>query len=109
MRERDSSFAIISAIILLTILCLNAHAGDSDRTVVRRAPPVYPEIARQMHIAGSVLLTISIAPDGSVSDVKVEQGHPILVDAAVRAVRKWKFALGAGVTRETVNVNFDQQ
>ena len=107
MRERDSSFAIVSAIILLVILCLNAHAGDSGRAVVRRTPLIYPEIARQMHIGGTVLLTVFIAPDGSVSDVKVERGHPILIDAAVNAVRKWKYVSAAGVTQATVNVSFE--
>lgn len=109
MRERDSSFAIFSTIILLVVLCLNAHAGDSGRAVLRRTPPVYPEIARQMHIAGNVLLTISIAPDGSVSDVKVERGHPILIDAAVDAVRKWKYVSATGITQATVNVSFEDR
>jgi len=108
MRQRDPSFAIVSTIILLIVLCLNAHAGDSSRAVVRRTPPIYPQIARQMHIGGTVLLTISIAPDGSVSNVKVERGHPILIDAAVDAVRQWKYVSAPGTTQATVNVTFEE-
>ncbi len=106
MRQRDSFIAIVSAFLLLVVLCLNARAGEGGRAVVRRTPPVYPEIARQMHIAGSVLLTISIAADGTVSDVKVERGHPILIDAAVDAVRKWKYAAAPGVTQATISIDF---
>lgn len=109
MRQRYPFTAIISTFLLLVVLCLNAHAGEGDRAVVRRAPTVYPEIARQMHIVGSVLLTISIAADGSVSNVKVERGHPILIDAAVDAVRKWKwkYVSAPGVTQATVNISFE--
>ena len=107
MRQRDRFTAIISTFLLLVVLCLNAHAGESGRAVVRRTPPVYPEIARQMHIAGNVLLTVSIAADGSVSDVKVERGHPLLIDAAVDAVRKWKYVSAPGVTQSTVNISFE--
>ena len=109
MRKRDPVVAIVSIFLLLVVLCLNAHAGEGGRALVRRAPPVYPEIARQMHISGSVLLTISIAADGSVGEVKVERGHPILIDAAVDAVRKWKYVAAPGVTQATVNINFDNQ
>ena len=107
MRQRNPYIAIASTFLLLAVLCLNAHAGEGGRAVVRRTPPVYPEIARQMHIVGSVLLTISIAADGSVSDVKVERGHPILVDAAVDAVRKWKYVSAPRGTQETVNISFE--
>lgn len=107
MRQKDPFIAIVSTLLLLVALCLNARAGEGGRAVVRRTPPIYPEIARQMHIGGSVLLTVSIAADGTVSDVKVERGHPILIDAAVDAVRKWKYVSAPGVTQATININFD--
>ncbi len=107
MSQRDPSFAIFSTIVLVVVLCLNAHAGESGRAVVDRTPPIYPEVARQMHIGGSVLLTISINPDGSVDDVKVERGHPMLIDAAVDAVRKWRYVSAPGTTHTTVSVSFE--
>ncbi len=60
-----------------------------------------------MHIAGTVMLTISIDPDGSVADIKVDRGHPILIDAAVNAVRKWKYVSAPVASQETVNITFE--
>jgi len=107
MRPRDPSIAVASIILLLIILCLNAHAGDNDRSVVRRATPVYPELARQMHLTGSVILRISIAADGSVGEIKIQSGHPILAEAATEAVRKWRYAPAPQATQSTVCINFE--
>jgi TonB family protein len=61
--------------------------------VWRSAPfPAYPTEARQLHETGTVLLKVAIGKNGNVERVQVLQssGHPILDDAAVRAVRLWK-------------------
>jgi len=59
----------------------------------RSAPfPSYPEEARQRHEEGTVLLGVTIAANGDVQRVVVlsSSGHPILDQAAVRAVQRWK-------------------
>jgi TonB family protein len=62
---------------------------------VRRAKTkvqaVYPDLARKMNITGTVKVQVVVAPNGSVKDAKVIGGHPVLANAALEAVRKWRF------------------
>ena len=62
-------------------------------------PPEYPELARQMNIKGIARVLVTIGADGMVKEVKEVGGHPLLIDALTRAVRKWKYEPSA---RESV-------
>jgi TonB family protein len=79
------------------------------RTIVSKVAPVYPELARRMHVGGVVVLQLTVAPDGSVTDAKVESGHALLGSAAQEAVRRWRFEPAADTTSMTVDVNFAAQ
>jgi protein TonB len=68
--------------------------GDSPLTptIASKVPPRYPEEARSKGIAGVVRVEILIRKDGTVGDVKVlESPDPLLSDAAVQAVRQWRY------------------
>lgn len=54
-------------------------------------PPTYPAIAQAARMQGTVLLSVTIAPDGSVRDVSGISGPPLLQAAAVTAVRSWRY------------------
>jgi periplasmic protein TonB len=58
---------------------------------LRTPPPVYPLIAQRARISGLVCLEAVIATDGRVLSVHVLKGHPLLVAAAVEAVRTWRY------------------
>lgn len=62
----------------------------SDR-LIRRINPVYPEAARAQRIEGPVVLNALVMGDGSVSEIEIISGHPLLAEAATQAVRQWKF------------------
>jgi periplasmic protein TonB len=53
--------------------------------------PVYPPIAQAAGVGGVVILDCTIAPDGRVVDVRVLSGHPLLNEAALAAVRQWRY------------------
>jgi protein TonB len=53
--------------------------------------PTYPPLARQARIQGVVILDAVIAKDGSVDELKVISGHPLLTGAAIDAVKQWKY------------------
>jgi TonB family protein len=96
-------------LLLLGVLALGvglAHAASARRTVLNKVPPIYPELARRMHVSGTVVMHLTIQPDGSVSDAKVESGHALLGAAAQQAVRQWRFEPGPDATDLTVDVNF---
>jgi TonB family protein len=61
------------------------------RKLVRQVQPVYPPQARQARISGSVRLAVTIRKDGSVADIRVISGHPLLVPGALEAVRQWVY------------------
>jgi protein TonB len=60
-------------------------------TLVNRVQPMYPPLARQTRISGTVKLHAIIGKDGTVQSLQVESGHPLLVQAALDAVRQWRY------------------
>jgi TonB family protein len=56
---------------------------------------------------GMVRLEATIAPNGTVKQVKVLGGHPLLVQAATDAIRKWKYAPAGEETTAVVEFRFD--
>jgi TonB family protein len=60
--------------------------------VINRVPPIYPTEARKQYISGTVRLHAIIAKDGSIRNLEVLSGHPTLVDAAMDAVRQWRYS-----------------
>ena len=58
---------------------------------IRDVAPRYPQIARSANVQGIVILEATIGEDGTVRDVKVLRGKPLLDEAAVEAVRQWRF------------------
>ena len=83
----------------------------SQTRLLHRVAPVYPSRARSAHIQGTVRLEITIARDGAVRSARVLSGHPLLIPAALRAVRQWVYrpALVHDVSAEVIteaSVNF---
>lgn len=60
-------------------------------SLINRVQPVYPPLARQTRVAGTVRLHAIISKDGSVQQLEVITGHPLLVQAALDAVRQWRY------------------
>ncbi len=59
--------------------------------IIKRVQPKYPHKARDAGIQGIVKLHVIIGKDGSVSQVEAISGHPLLIQAAIDAVRQWKY------------------
>jgi TonB family protein len=97
-------------IFLLPVVCFCLFAvallHADTRKSIKTVPPIYPAIAVKMRVEGTVKLDATIDPDGSVSDVKVVSGHALLVQAAVEAVKKWKYESGDGKSTQSVSVEF---
>jgi protein TonB len=53
--------------------------------------PMYPPLARQARIQGDVQIDAVIDPAGNVVEMQVLSGHPLLIPAALEALRKWKY------------------
>jgi TonB family protein len=59
--------------------------------LIHRVDPEYPEIAKNQHAEGTVRLNVTVGPDGIVRGVALVGGPRLLVDAAERAVRQWRY------------------
>src|SRR5215813_11157598 len=70
---------------------LRVSQGVMEGNLVRRIEPVYPQMAKIAHITGDVILQATISKAGAIENLRAVQGHPILIQAALDAVRQWKY------------------
>ena len=84
-----------------------AQQDELTRKVKSKVSPVYPELARRMSISGVVKVQVVVAPNGSVKSTKVVGGHPLLVNAATDAIKKWRFEAASEETTGIVEFKFD--
>jgi periplasmic protein TonB len=66
-----------------------SHMSEGD--LVRKILPTYPPLARAARLQGQVVLQAVISKQGTIENLKVLAGHPILVPAAIEAVRQWRY------------------
>ena len=97
--------ATLIAILFLALMATTCRAQE-QREVLDKPTPVYPEIARRMNLTGTVKIRATIGPDGRVKRVDVIGGHPLLTDAAVDAVKRWKYAPGKAETEVELEFHF---
>jgi TonB family protein len=104
---------VLFAVVALFISAADSSAQNSpsasERRIVSRVAPVYPDLARKMHIRGVVRVEAIVRANGIVKSTRVLGGNPVLVDAALDAVGKWKFETTHNETTEVVQLTFDGQ
>jgi TonB family protein len=84
-----------------------AFGQDEGRKIKSKATPSYPELAKRMNVNGTVKVQVTISPAGSVKATKLVGGHPLLAEAAMDAVKKWKFEPAGEETTQVVAFNFN--
>jgi TonB family protein len=70
---------------------VNMAGFVTEGRLLTRVQPVYPPLARQARIQGTVVLKAIISREGSIENLTVVSGHPFLVPAALDAVKQWKY------------------
>ena len=74
---------------------------------IHRVDPEYPEEAKAQRIQGAVVLDVQVLHDGTVGNIKILSGDPLLAEAAVKAVKQWQYqpdAAEAGVAGSQTQV-----
>jgi len=112
MLSKRTRHFVLLALTLTTLVgsfqAVRGYSQDgSDRKVKSKIAPVYPEIARKMGLTGTVKILVVVSPNGTVKETKVIGGHPILVNAAVVAVKKWRFEPASSEITGTLEFKFD--
>jgi TonB family protein len=77
--------------LALDLIKLRISQGVMDSNKIRDEQPVYPRVALAAHIQGDVLLRATISREGDITNLTVISGHPLLVNAALDAVQRWKY------------------
>lgn len=80
---------------------------EINRKVRTKVAPIYPDLARHMNITGVVKVVVTVSPNGTVKEAKLVGGHPVLVNAALDAVRKWRFEPDAQESTGVVEFRFN--
>ncbi len=70
---------------------INVDGSLQAAKLIKNPQPVYPQIARQARISGTVELAAIIGEDGKIQELHVFSGHPLLRAAAMDAVRQWVY------------------
>ena len=70
---------------------VRVSAEISQALLTRKVVPIYPSLARQAHVQGEVVVDADISKDGAVETLRTLSGHPLLVPAAIDAVKQWHY------------------
>jgi TonB family protein len=101
----------VSALLALAFAPLGGHAQqvqeESSRRAKSRVQAVYPELARKMNLSGTVKVEVVVLPNGTVKGARVMGGHPVLANAALDAVKRWRFEPAAMESTGIVDFKFD--
>jgi periplasmic protein TonB len=65
--------------------------GVSEANLTHRVQPLYPPLARTTHVEGTVEFTATISKEGTIENLQLVRGHPLLVNAARKAILQWRY------------------
>jgi periplasmic protein TonB len=85
--------------------------GITGGVLMHKVQPVYPPEARRMHVQGSVVIDATVTAQGQVDELKLVSGDPLLAQAAMDAVRRWRYTPyslnGQPIAKETrITISF---
>jgi len=70
---------------------VRVSSGVSTGLLIKKVTPNYPQLAKQARIQGTVVLQAEISKEGTIQNLQLISGHPMLAPAAIEAVRQWRY------------------
>jgi len=70
---------------------VRVSTGVATGLLIKKVTPNYPQLAKQARIQGQVVLQAEISKDGTIQNLQLISGHPMLAPAAIEAVRQWRY------------------
>jgi len=86
-----------------------ADEENGGRKVKSKVSPQYPELARKLNLSGTVKVEVVISANGTVKSTKIIGGHPLLVESAVDAIKRWRYEPASADTTTVVEFHFTNQ
>ena len=105
--KRAGVLLCITVCIVSLPLLLQSQENASERKVIARVEPTYPPTLERLYIGGVVRLQVDVAANGTVESAQLIGGNPILGQAAIAAVKQWKYSPAKTKTRTTERLEFD--
>ena len=106
-RTAITALFLAGAMVFSPARSYGQEVSEGSRKVLNRLIPQCPEIARRMRIAGVVKAEVLVTPNGTVKNIEIKGGHPLLAQAAQMAIRKWKWEPTPHETRELLEIKFN--
>jgi protein TonB len=86
-----SNLANVPRFVPVTPQRVRISQGVTKGLLVHRVEPTYPTLARSARVQGEVVLSAIIDTNGAITNLQLVSGHPMLVPAALSAVREWRY------------------
>jgi protein TonB len=86
-----SSLAAVPKFVPATPQRIRISAGVTKGLLIQRIEPPYPQLARAARVQGDVVLSAVIDTNGHITNLQLVSGHPMLVPAAIAAVKQWRY------------------
>lgn len=100
---QKSGWRLATLVGAFTLISLSVQAQE-ERKIISTPTPIYPQLAKRLNLTGVVKIKAVISADGQVKEAQVVGGHPLLVDAALDALKRWRYA--PAKTETTVVLEF---
>ena|SRR5271167_1139570 len=106
--RRSGSLIVFAALFaaLSTRTSTSQTQSHTERKILSRIAPFYPEMAKRMNLSGVVKLEVVVGANGKVKSAKALGGSPVLIQAAIESVQKWRFEAASEETTEVVQIAF---
>ena len=105
---------VLSGALVMSVLLTPSPAvaqsydqSPSDRKVITRIEPEYPDTLKRLYIGGVVRVEVLVAPNGVVKSTTLLGGSPILGQSTMKALKQWKYAPAPADEVLTVKFEFD--
>lgn len=102
MFPRVVRFVLLTAVIG----ALGIAGAQETRKAKSEVKPAFPELARKMNLSSTVKVQVEISPAGTVTSAKALGGHPMFLDSAVEAAKKWRFEPSQEATSQVIEFKF---
>jgi len=94
---------VLAMTLILPALSLPAQEA---RKAISNPVPVYPEVAKRLHLVGVVKVQVVVAPDGRIKETRVIGGHPLLVSSVEETRKNWKYVPASSESTVQLEFNF---
>ncbi|HWJ47641.1 MAG TPA: energy transducer TonB [Candidatus Udaeobacter sp.] len=98
---------IVAAFGLSQAGAQTTQSDEINRRAKNKVPPLYPELARKMKIAGTVKIEVTVGTNGTVKEARVVGGHPVLANSALDAAKKWRFEPAPAESTGVIEFKFE--